>query len=206
MCAAGERPKGDLDWIVMKTLEKDRMRRYDTATALARIWIVSPSENRSAHAHPAPCIARKRMRRHFAAFAAVATVVVALMCGIIVSGWQMVRAKRAEQNAEQSPIFLTEMFRALGRRSAQGGHTALLRGVLDRTAERVGPGFKSNLKLKCGWRTTLRMLYYNIGEFAKAETMAYEAINISKRLRPGQGLLDAPVAQKSRLGLRWEGS
>ena len=33
--------KGELDWVVMKALEKDRTRRYETANALARIFALS---------------------------------------------------------------------------------------------------------------------------------------------------------------------
>src|SRR5204863_4184728 len=65
--------RGDLDWIVMKTLEKDRMRRYDTATALAQdLDRFLEREPVSARAPSTVYLLGKLMRRHFAAFAAVA--------------------------------------------------------------------------------------------------------------------------------------
>jgi len=57
---------------------------YDTATALAQDLdrFLQP-RTVSARAPSTVYLARQRMRRHFAAFAAVATVVCALMCGIM---------------------------------------------------------------------------------------------------------------------------
>ena len=92
--------KGDLDWIVMKCLEKDRTRRYDTATGLAA--------DIRRHLNCEPVTARppsklyefqKTVRRHKVGFAATAAVILVLVCGIVVSTWQSVRATRAKQAA-----------------------------------------------------------------------------------------------------------
>jgi serine/threonine protein kinase len=95
--------KGDLDWIVMKCLEKDRTRRYETASGLA--------SDLKRHLNNEPVLARppsaaykfqKAFRRNKLVFTAAAAVVVALSLGIIASTWQAVRAKRAEALALQS--------------------------------------------------------------------------------------------------------
>jgi WD40 repeat protein len=92
--------KGDLDWIVMKCLEKNRTRRYDTANSLAA--------DLKRHLNSEPVEARppsrlyefqKWVRRHKWAFAAAAALMVVLLTGTGVSTWQAIRATQAK-NAE----------------------------------------------------------------------------------------------------------
>ena len=99
--------RGDLDWIVMKCLEKDRGRRYDTANGLAM--------DIARHLNCEPVLARppsrlyefqKTVRRHKFGFAAMAALIVVLAAGITVSMWQAVRARRAER--EQSRLHEAE--------------------------------------------------------------------------------------------------
>jgi eukaryotic-like serine/threonine-protein kinase len=92
--------RGDLDWVVMKCLEKDRTRRYETASGLA-MDIQRHLNNETISARP-PSTAyrfRKLVRRNKLAFAATAMVVLALLLGISVSIWQAVRATHAKQEA-----------------------------------------------------------------------------------------------------------
>src|SRR3977135_2958044 len=90
--------RGDLDWIVMKCLEKDRTRRYDTANGLA--------SDIQRHLHDETVLARppsaayrfqKLVRRNKLAFVAVGAVACALVLGLVGSAWQAVRATNAEQ-------------------------------------------------------------------------------------------------------------
>ena len=93
--------QGDLDWIVMKCLEKDRTRRYDTANGLATD-IQRHLTNEPVVARP-PSAAykfQKAWQRNKLAFTAVSVVLFALVAGIGVSTWQALRATRAER--EQS--------------------------------------------------------------------------------------------------------
>ncbi len=82
------RLKGDLDWIVMKCLEKDRSRRYDTANGLAA--------DLKRHLNNEPVIARppstayrfqKLVRRNKLAFAAATAVTLTLIAGLSFSTW-----------------------------------------------------------------------------------------------------------------------
>ena len=81
---------GDLDWIVMKSLEKDRSRRYESANDLAR-----DLERHLAHEPVLACPpsttyqVRKFVRRNKIAVAAVCGVALALLGGIGVAGWQV---------------------------------------------------------------------------------------------------------------------
>ena len=106
--ALGALMRGDLDWIVMKALEKDRGRRYGTATALA--------EDVLRHLHHEPVLAGppdrvyrlgKYLRRHRVAVSTAAVVVLALLTGLLLAAdgyadarLQAERAGRAAQQAE----------------------------------------------------------------------------------------------------------
>ena len=93
--------KGDLDWIVMKALEKDRTRRYDTASAFAadvrRFLVEEPIE-----ARPPSTWYRfsKLARRNKMALTTATLVAASLLLGTLGSIWQAVRATRAEMMAQ----------------------------------------------------------------------------------------------------------
>jgi tetratricopeptide (TPR) repeat protein len=89
--------RGELDWIVMKCLEKDRSRRYETANDLARdIECYLRDEPVEASPPGAGYRLRKFARRHRTALATAAAFVLLLLVGGVVSAWQAVRATRAE--------------------------------------------------------------------------------------------------------------
>jgi eukaryotic-like serine/threonine-protein kinase len=93
--------RGDLDWVVMKCLEKDRTRRYETASGLAMdIGRYLGNEPITARPPSATYRLRKMVRRNKLAFGAVAAVVLALLLGIAVSTWEAVRASRARDAAQ----------------------------------------------------------------------------------------------------------
>jgi serine/threonine protein kinase len=93
--------RGELDWIVMKTLEKDRNRRYETASAFAAdVERYLADEPVQACPPSAGYRLRKFARRNKAALATATLVFVLLVLGIVVSTWQAIRATRAEQLAE----------------------------------------------------------------------------------------------------------
>jgi WD40 repeat protein/tRNA A-37 threonylcarbamoyl transferase component Bud32 len=89
---------GDLDWIVMKCLEKDRTRRYETSNGLAAD-LKRHLSNEPVVACPPSAAYRfqKSIRRNKLAFAAAGAVAAALLVGIGVSLWQAVRATQAER-------------------------------------------------------------------------------------------------------------
>jgi serine/threonine protein kinase len=88
----------DLDWIVMKCLEKDRNRRYETANGLA-MDLERHLNNEPVTARPPsmPYRFRKMVHRNKLAFIAAAMVALALLAGIIATSLQAIRARRAEE-------------------------------------------------------------------------------------------------------------
>jgi serine/threonine protein kinase/WD40 repeat protein len=113
--------RGDLDWIVMTCLEKDRTRRYQTANDLA-MDIQRHLNNEPIRARPPSSAYRlqKLVRRNRLAFASGAAVFTALLLGLMVSSWQAVRATRAERMQTQ----LREKSEAEARRAAEAEQQA----------------------------------------------------------------------------------
>jgi len=94
--------RGDLDWIVMKALEKDRTRRYETANGLAM--------DVQRHLNNEPVVARpptrryrfqKLVRRNRGVFAAIGAVSVVLVAGLGTSTWLFLKAREAERKQIQ---------------------------------------------------------------------------------------------------------
>jgi tetratricopeptide (TPR) repeat protein len=92
--------RGDLDWIAMKALEKERSRRYETANGLAMDLL--------RHLHHEPVVAcppgrlykfRKLVRRNRGVFLAAGAVAAALVAGFGTSTWLFLREREARQRA-----------------------------------------------------------------------------------------------------------
>ncbi len=121
---------GDLDWIVMKCLEKDRTRRYATANALA--------EDIQRYLGGEPVIARppsavyrfkKFVWRRRGLFAATSAIAITLLVGVAISSWQAIRATTAEklaQGAQKQEATLREEAERDRARAEQGEASARL--------------------------------------------------------------------------------
>jgi serine/threonine protein kinase len=92
--------RGELDWIVMKALEKDRTRRYETANGLA-MDVQRYLADEPVLACPPSALYRlhKFVRKHRAGATTAAAIVILLLAGIALSAWQAVRATKAEAQA-----------------------------------------------------------------------------------------------------------
>ena len=92
--------RGELDWIVMKALEKNRWRRYETAVGLARD-IERHLNDEAVEACPpsAGYRLRKFASKHRAPMVTASSIAVLLILGALVSTWQAVRARQAEDRA-----------------------------------------------------------------------------------------------------------
>jgi tetratricopeptide (TPR) repeat protein len=102
--------KGDLDWIVMKALEKDRNRRYETANGLA-LDIRRFSDSEPVLARPPSQLYRfkKLVRRNKMVFAASGAVALALLIGLAASTWMFLREREArfqERDAREREMHL----------------------------------------------------------------------------------------------------
>ena len=101
--------RGDLDWVVMKCLEKDRERRYATAAALAddlRHYLAGEPVS----AGPATAVYRLRKFavKHRAAGAAVLAIGIALVAAVVGTSTGLVHARAAQKRAEISEKLATQ--------------------------------------------------------------------------------------------------
>ena len=102
--------RGELDWIVMKCLEKDRGRRYETANELVRdVERYLADESVEACPPSASYRLRKFVRRHKGPVLAAFTIVLLLVGGIAGTTWGLIRANRAR---------VAEVERAEGEKNA----------------------------------------------------------------------------------------
>jgi eukaryotic-like serine/threonine-protein kinase len=93
--------RGDLDWIVMKALEKDRARRYETANGLARD-IQRHLDNEPVLASPPSQFYRfqKLVRRNKVAVSAASAVLLCLLLGLVGAIWGFLKEREARQAVE----------------------------------------------------------------------------------------------------------
>jgi eukaryotic-like serine/threonine-protein kinase len=95
--------RGELDWIAMKALEKDRTRRYETANGLAMdIQRYLADEPVQACPPSSRYRLKKFVRRNKGPVLAASLVLLALFAGVAVSAWQAIRATAAEQIAKEN--------------------------------------------------------------------------------------------------------
>ena len=191
--------RGDLDWIVMKCLEKDRARRYETANGLAA--------DIRRHLSCEPVMARppsklyefqKTVRRHKVGFAAAFTIMLVLALGVLTSTLEARRAMQAEReqmrlrqiaelkekNSQQVAAFLAEMLKAAGPSVARGRDATVLREMLDKTAARVGDEFKDQPEVQGDLWFTLGLTFVDIGDRPRAVTNYQHAVD-NYRQAPG---------------------
>jgi len=114
--ALGRKLHGDLDWITIKAMEKDRTRRYETAHGLARD-IKRHLNNEPVTARPLSRLYRfqKLVRRNRGIFVGMAVVAVALLMALTVSAVSLVserQARRAAVTAQKKEAELRRQFQA----------------------------------------------------------------------------------------------
>jgi serine/threonine protein kinase/tetratricopeptide (TPR) repeat protein len=137
--------RGELDWIVIKCLEKDRNRRYQTANSLA-VDVLSYLHDEPVQACPPSALYRfgKFARRNRAVLTTVSFVALALVAGAGVSIWLAVRATRAEALAQSR--MLAESKRREQARAALDANTSLMLGDLLAQQQTLTEGHKKFLQ------------------------------------------------------------
>ena len=112
--------RSELDWIVLRALEKDRARRYETANGFAAdINRYLAGEPVVAHPPTLGYRLRKTYRKNRAAILTAAAFALLLVAGTVVSAWQAVRATTAERQAWADRVAADEQRQLAERREAQ---------------------------------------------------------------------------------------
>jgi serine/threonine protein kinase/Tfp pilus assembly protein PilF len=187
--------RGDLDWITMKALEKDRVRRYASVSGFA-------ADIRH-HLNHEPVVAgppsatyrfRKFVRRNRVVVTGAAAVLLVLLAGILISTWQAVRATRAEALAERR---LTEtqhqankagemlrVVRAAFASASSGTEGAQVRAVevLEKVTRSLRQEEVGEPEVEAAVRTFLGEAYLHLGQLDEAERHLRRALELSTRL------------------------
>jgi len=178
--------KGDLDWITLKAMEKDRTRRYGSPTELAAD-IERFRRNEPVEARP-PSVAyraRKFVRRHRLATTAAALGLLALVTFAAAMGWQARRIAVERNRAEWVSRFLIDLFLTSDPTEAKGSEVTA-RQILDRGASRAERELSSDPVLQGRVLGMLGRTYEGLGLAAKAHELLERAVALqSEHLGPG---------------------
>ena len=179
--------KGDLDWIVMKALDPDRSRRYDTAIGFA-----ADVERFLAHvpvtARPPTTAYRlqKFVRRHRGAVAATTVTVLALITSVVLATTGFVRATRAERvaaneaaSAQQVSNFVVDLFRIP---KDLNGNSVTARQLLDRGALKASGGLNDQPEIKSRLMNVIGSAYSALGLYPAARSHLEQALATRIRL------------------------
>jgi tetratricopeptide (TPR) repeat protein len=175
--------RGDLDWITMRALEKDRTRRYQTANALtADVRHHLNDEPVSAGPPSTVYRAGKFVRRHRFGMAAVAALVLLLAAFAVTTAVQARRVARerdrardAAEKAERISRFVRDMLGSADPRV--GGRDVTVASVLDAASARVEPELTGQPDVKAAVLSTLGTTYEGLGLFEPAEKQLKAALD-----------------------------
>lgn len=174
----------DVETIVAKALEKDKLRRYVSAAELAEdIRRFLRDEPILARRPSASYQVQKFVRRHTALVGAAAAILLAIVIGAGVATAQAVRASRAEQvaqaqkaKAEAVTLFLTEMLTS-AQPSNTRGRDLTVREVLDTAAAKIdGGSMAAEPEVEVAVRDAVGRTYEELGLYAEAERQLRAAL------------------------------
>ncbi len=181
--------QGELDWITMKALEKDRVRRYGTASDLAAD-ISRYLHNEPVVAGPATAAYRlkKYAARHRFALAAAA-VLLLLLAGFAVTQAVELRRITEQRNqvlrerdrANRVTDFMTNMFRVSDPSQARG-NSVTAREILDKASANVETGLAKDPVLQAQMMHIMGDVYDNLGLYAQAMPLVQKSVEIQKRV------------------------
>jgi tetratricopeptide (TPR) repeat protein len=177
--------RGELDWIVMKALEKDRTRRYEAASALARD-VERYLQHQPVEAGPPSARYRlgKFLRRHRMGALTAAAGLVLLVAGAAVSTWQAVRATRAETTAAAVSEFLQNDLLGQAdlanqpREGAGRDPDVTVRTLLDRSARTIEGKFRDEPLTEAAIRLTIGKAYRALGYYSEGQLQLERSVEL----------------------------
>jgi eukaryotic-like serine/threonine-protein kinase len=207
--------RGDLDWIVMKCLEKDRTRRYDTANGLAAdIQRHINNEPVIAAAPSAAYRMRKFVKRHRTGVLVGVLLVLTLVAGIVGTTWGLVEAllqkretelqkqevmrekeeaERQGQIARHITEFLTGMFESIDPKEAKKREITV-REILDKASGNMSNAFPHEPLVELPIRRTMLDIYTYLGRPDLALPHAEAALELARTAYGGKDNLEVAQA------------
>jgi non-specific serine/threonine protein kinase/serine/threonine-protein kinase len=188
----GHLPKllnGELDWIVMKALEKDRQRRYETANGMVRD-IQRFLAGEPVEAGPPSQLYRlkKIAWKHRQWLAAAGAFTALLIVGMAVTTWLAIRSNRAERRADAEAAtakavnaFLENDLLSQAGADQQPDPDVKVRTVLDRAAAGLSGRFAAQPQIEASLHRTIGKTYRQLGLYPQASHQVELAIEIATR-------------------------
>ncbi len=178
--------RGELDWIVMRALEKDRSRRYGTPSDLAAD-LRRHLGGQPVEAAP-PSVGyrvRKFVRRNRGPVAAAGLVGVALIVGAAGTSVGFLRAaseRDAARSAQADAEAVTEFLSTVLSSAAPGqmGRDVTVREVIDKASQTIGPAIEARPGVEARVRETLARTYIALGEYPQGDRNARRAQDLSQ--------------------------
>ena len=174
--------RGDLDWITLKALEKDRARRYGTPSELAAD-IHRYLQNEPVTARPASVTyrARKYVQRHKFGVAAATALAVLLITFGVMQTMQLRRITRERDRADRVTAFMTGMFKVSNPSEARGNDIRA-REILDKSSKDIETGLANDPELQAQMMNVMGTVYQSLGLTSKAEPLLRRALEIRQRI------------------------
>jgi tetratricopeptide (TPR) repeat protein/tRNA A-37 threonylcarbamoyl transferase component Bud32 len=179
------RPDRDIDTIILKALEKEAPRRYQSVTALAED-VQRYLANHPILARPPSTMyqLRKMVARHklgFASAMALVVMLIGLAVSMTVQAGRIARERdRANQEAEsarQVSEFLVDLFEVSDPREALGERITA-REILDEGAGRIRRELRGQPQLQGRLMDTMGRVYWSLGLYDQARPLLEEALEI----------------------------
>jgi non-specific serine/threonine protein kinase/serine/threonine-protein kinase len=181
--------RGDLDWIALKAVERDRERRYSSAAELAAdLRRHLGHEPVSARPASATYRAAKYVRRHRVAVGVAAGLVV-LLAGFTVlqarelhrTTLERDRANRERDRATRITDFMAGMFKIPDPSEARG-NSVTAREVLDEASQKITTELAQDPDAQSQMMQVMATTYVNLGLSARAHDLAQRALDTRTRL------------------------
>ncbi len=181
--------RGDLDWITLKALDKDRTRRYDTPLELsADIGRYLRNEPVTARPASAAYRAKKYVQRHKFGVAAVGAMVLLLIAFGVMQTIQLRRitrerdrANRERDRATRVTDFMTGMFNVSDPSQARG-KTITAREILDKSSAKIDTSLAQDPELKAQMMDVMGVVYQSLGLYSSSLPLLERAAEIRRRV------------------------
>ncbi|MEM1182166.1 MAG: serine/threonine-protein kinase, partial [Acidobacteriota bacterium] len=203
----GYRLRGDLEWIVLKAIAKDRQHRYDSAAALAAD-IQRHLRHVPVEASPPSQLyrVRKFIRRRSGTVIGIACVLLTLAAGLAARSLEadranraaraavaarmeteaaLLEAQRAREEAAEVSTFLLDLFKVSDPGQAKG-ESVTARELLDDAARKVRTGFEGQPEARARFMQTIADVYRKLGLFDPALALAKEALDLRQTHLPAE--------------------
>jgi serine/threonine protein kinase len=174
--------KGELDWVTMKALEKDRGRRYGTVAEFTSD-IECYLENKPVIARPASRAyrLRKYARRHRLEVTVAAGAFVVLAVFAATEAVQLRHTTRERDRADRITGFMKSMFEVSDPGESRG-NTITAREILDKASGNIGTGLAKDPEAQAQMMEVMGEVYDSLGLYRRAETLFTEAVDTQKRV------------------------